>query len=46
MPEEFGLDNSLWREVPRELVEFLSLEILKRCVDVAVQDMVHDEIPL
>lgn len=29
-----------WSKLPREMVELPSLEIFKRCIDVAVRDMI------
>ena len=33
-----------WNELPRELIESLSLEVLKKQLDVALSDMVYWEI--
>jgi len=31
-----------WNELPREIVEFPTLEVFRRCADVAQGDMVSD----
>lgn len=35
-----GISSSTWNELPEEMVKYSSLEMFKRCVNMALRDMV------